>query len=332
MAKQETKIPNQPDEVELGQLIRIIGKASNNIFRIILRMYIYFRKNIIWLVGLALVGALVGLGLRKISKSSQKLDVIVTPNVAGVAYLYDVISEIRSDIKSKDTIFFRSLDMDIGKMDGFEIEIEALREKFSAENDPNLKFIELLKDFKTSDAVEEILSEELKDKTTKDQRITFYFSDPEIGNDYANKLMNYINSNSYYNELLKTFTENASNRIVRNDSLVNQIDILIDNYTKLMLKDQAGSEGKLILENQEPLDIPSLFNLKRQLIREIESKKIELKKRTDAVTIINFGKPYKLIKPLYKKNVFLFPLLFIGVFFLISFMKYLNKKALQMEV
>ena len=99
-----------------------------------------------------------------------------------------------------------------------------------------------------------------------------------------------------------------------------------------MLKEQNGSEGRLILENQEPLDIPSLFDLKNQLIRDIESKNIELKTNQDAVTIINFGKPHKIIKPLYKKYIFLFPAVFIGVFLLISFIKYLNKKALQMEV
>ena len=106
-----------------------------------------------------------------------------------------------------------------------------------------------------------------------------------------------------------------------------QIDVLIENYTQKMLKEQSASEGRLVLENQEPLNVPSLFELKNQLIRDAESKRLELERLKGAITIVNFGKPHNVIKPLFQKNIVFFPLLFIGVFLLISGLRYLNRKA-----
>lgn len=67
------------------------------------------------------------------------------------------------------------------------------------------------------------------------------------------------------------------------------------------------------------------------IMRDTEAKKLELERRKDAITIINFGKTQEIIKPLFKKNIFLFPLVFIGLFFTVSFLKYLNRKALEIN-
>jgi len=121
------------------------------------------------------------------------------------------------------------------------------------------------------------------------------------------------------------------NRIKENDSLVNQIDELIANYAAKMLKEDSATEGRLILDNEQQLNIPGLFNLKNDLIKDIENKKLELQRRKDAITIINFGKTQQIIKPVYKKNVILFPLILLGAFFLFSLLKYINKKAIGLE-
>ena len=86
----------------------------------------------------------------------------------------------------------------------------------------------------------------------------------------------------------------------------------------------------MVLENQEPLNVPSLFELKNQLIQDTESKKLELERRKDAITIVNFGKPHKVIKPLFQKDIVFFPLLFVGVFFLFSLVRYLNKRSAEL--
>ncbi|MEJ2584236.1 MAG: hypothetical protein P8Z38_04090, partial [Robiginitalea sp.] len=255
------------DEIDLGQLFKLIGNGFRNIFKWFLSAYLYFKRNFFWFAGLVVLGALTGYLVNQLVEDKQQLDVIVTPNLDTKNYLYDVISEVQANIKAKDTLLLASMGM---RWRSFR----SLRS-----NSP--------------------LRSELQDKTSKDQRITFYFKDALTGEAYAQKIMAYVNSNAYYNELVKVYTENAQNRIQRNDTLIRQIDALIDNYTQKMLQEQSGAEGRLVLENQEPLNVPSLFQLKNQLIQDTEAKKLELERRKDAITIVNFGKPHKVIKPLF---------------------------------
>ncbi len=320
------------DEIDLGQLFTLIGKGFNRIFRGFLNIFLYLKNNFIILTVLVIVGVLLGLGLRLIVGVEKKLDVIVTPNLDTKNYLYNVIEEIQADIKAKDTIFFSSLGMDLEKMDGFKIEINPLKKQNSSGVEEEMKFLELLKDFENNGAITDILRGELQDKTTKDERITFFFKDDEIGEDYAQKIIAYINSNPFYNDLLKVYNENAQTRIAQNDSLIRQVDVLINNYTNKMLKEQATTEGRLVLENQEPLNIPSLFSLKNSLIQDTESKKLELERRQDAITVVSFGKPHQVQKPLFQKKIAWVPLVLVGIFFLFSIMKYLNRRAKELQI
>lgn len=329
MATPGTKPPETSDEIDLGQLFKLIGKGFKNMFRGFLSLYLYFKRNFLWFVGLGVLGVLTGYLVNQFVERRQKLEVIVTPNLDTRNYLYDVVAELQSDIKAKDTAFFSSLGLPVGKMDGFDLEITDLR--MTGKDTPgDSELLELMKDFGNSPAIGDLVREALLEKTTKDHRITFYFKDPVAGKAYAEKLMQYINSNPYYSQVVKTQRENAEERIRRNDSLVKQIDLLINNYTEQMTREKGGTEGRLVLENQEPLNVPSLFELKNQLIRDTESKRLELDKKKEAITIVSFGKPHRVIKPLVRKNIVFFPLLFIGGFLVISMVQYLNRKASEM--
>ena len=144
--------------------------------------------------------------------------------------------------------------------------------------------------------------------------------------------MGYINSNPYYQGLLQIQEDNAEKRIQRNDSLYRQIDLLIENYTEKMAREQTGSQGQFTLENQESLDVPSLFELKNQLIEDTELKKLELQMTRDPITIVNFGNPDKLDKQLFQKDIIFYPLLFMALFLLISLIRYLNRRTKELEV
>ncbi|GGD49978.1 hypothetical protein [Muriicola marianensis] len=323
--------PNTPsgpsDEVDLGLLFNAVQRFFSFLFDGILSVYLYLKKNIFWLGGAVILGLVTGFVLKQISPQIEKLDVTVTPNVASPTYLYDIVNEIKSDLQARDTTFFRSIGFEIGEEDFFDLEIIPLRTIDANSKEEELKFLELLKEFNNSPSAEEIIRNELLEKTTKDHKITFYFTETEKGELFAKKILEYINSNDYYSELVKIFNENAEERIALNDSLVTQIDRLIKNYSETLLKEQAASDGRLVLENQESLDVPSLFNLKNNLLRDTETKKIELVKRKDAVTVISFGQAYKPQKPLLLKKIVFYPLIFVSIFLLFSLIVYLNGKA-----
>ncbi|WP_445386356.1 hypothetical protein ACT6NV_06040 [Robiginitalea sp. IMCC44478] len=332
MSEDQSKKPVNSDEIDLGQLFKMIGNGLNRLFRGFLKIFVYVKKNVFWLGGLAVAGAILGFGLNKLVGVEQQIDVIVTPNLDSKEYLHDVIEEIQANAKAKDTAFFRQLSIDIDKLKGFDIQITPIVEDQSENFEEELEFLELLQKFENSDAMEDIVRAQLMDKGSLDQRISFTFKESGTVLEEARKIMAYINSNDYYKELINLNTENAKQRIRQNDSLIKQIDLLINNYTQKMMMEERSTEGRLVLENEEPLNIPSLFDLKNELIKDTERKKLELKQKQEAITIVNFGKPYRVMKPLFQKNIVLFPLIFIGFFLLITLLKYLNRKSKEMQV
>lgn len=332
MAKESNSIKNSKNnEIELGQLFQMIGNAFNQIFQWLLSIFLFFKRNAILLIVLVILGVATGIGLNQITTKKIKTEVIVSPNLESKNYLYDVVAELQANVRSKDTFFLQSLGIDVNKLEDFDIQVAPVSGGNKENLEKDMKYLELLQSFENSEAISDLVRAEILDKNSKDQRITFYYKDPKIGDAYARIFMDYINSNSFYKEVVRTYMENAQNRIVQNDSLLKQIDMLITNYSKKMLAENNGIEGQITLNNEQQLNVPQLFSLKNQLIRDTEAKKLELEGRKEAITIINFGKPQKVLKPLYKKNIFLFPLLFTGIFFLFAFLKYLNKKAMEIK-
>ncbi|MBC2838226.1 hypothetical protein [Robiginitalea sp. SC105] len=319
------------DEIDLGQLFRLVGKGFDSLFRGILRIFLYFKRNFYWLAGLLIVGVVLGLVLRLALVQKQKLDVIVTPNMNSKEYLQDVVDELQSIIKSKDTAALATLGMDITKIEGFEIELIPLRNRVDENNPAEMEFLESLKEFENSEAIADIIRSELQERTTRDHRITFYFKDARIGAEYSEKILNYINSNNYYSELNNTYRKNAEIRMRKNDSLIRQIDLLVERYSEKMSREQQGSEGRLILDTEQALDVPSLLTLKNRLEQENENKRLELVIRQDPIKVINFGKAHVIQKPFYGKNIVLAPVVLVGGFLLISLLGFLNRKASELK-
>ena len=322
--------PAPGDEVDLGQFFQLINRGFKQIFLGLLSVFLFVKRNVLWLGGLIVVGVVLGILLKFIVVEEHKLDVIVTPMVDNTQYLNSVVSEIQANIKAQDTSFFLSLGMDISKMKSFDVELTPLRTTVAESRPEDKDFMELLIEFGQSEAAEEIIRSELLERITQDHLITFYFKNVDIGEQYAKRLLEYINSNAFYKELNTVSRENAEERIHRNDSLLAQIDILIENYTARMKEEVKTQAGSLVLDNQEALDVPSLFELKNQLIRDSEDKRLELIRREEAIRILNFGKPHQVEKPLFGNWMVLLPLVLVGLFLLIAFLKYLDKQADEM--
>ena len=334
MAENQTpKNTSSSDEIDLGQLFQMIGNGFQRIFKALLRTFLYLKKNAIVLGGLIVLGAAIGIGLNQFVDKKMKIEVIVKPNLDSRNYLYEVVNEIQSNIIAKDTLFFKDLGISVENLKGFEVTAESLgdtRKKI----DQDTEYLELLKGFEgSSEAISDIVRAEILSKSTLiNHKITFYFKNPLIGQDYAKKLMGYINSNEYFTELIEVNMANSNERIKQNLDLVKQVDGLIASYAdKLAEKDNITTSGTISFDSNEKVDVKGLFDLKNSLLKDIENKKVELKTRTEAVKVINFGKPQQVHKSYFKKGIVLIPLIFIGFFFLVSFLKYINRKALEIN-
>ncbi|MDT0606251.1 hypothetical protein [Croceitalea rosinachiae] len=315
------------DEIDLGQLFQLIGRGFNKLFNFILKLFLYFKKNALILLILIVVGAAIGFGLSQIITKKLKTEVIVKPQMESKNYLYDVINEVQSNIRAKNLDFFRSIGIEMDNLDGLKVEIAPIDDgKVSSESE--MKFLELLQSFENTDAVTDIVRAELQNKSSFNHRITFFYKNAENGKIFAQKVMEYINSNDYFGGLIEIYRENAQTRITENKALLKQVDELISNYSKQMAQKGvlSGSE-RIVLDNQERINITGLFTLKNNLIKDIEAKKIELKQRTEAIKLLNFGRSQEVQKSVFGKTIVLIPLTLLAGFFIASVLIFLNKKS-----
>ncbi len=326
----QSKSPGTSEEIDLGQLFQMFKRLLNSIFRGILRIFLYLRRNSIKLAILLIVGVVIGFLLKAFGERRLKTEVIVKPNFESTDYLYDAVEEIQSKINYKDTLFFKNLKIDVNGMKDFVITIEPIekspqdKEKAKENND----YLDILQNYKDNDFVLEAVRSEVLKKAILTHRITFSHRNPIKGEEYVAKLMDYINANPYFNELKKVYSQNAIDKIERNKELIKQIDGLVDNYTEqLAARESVTQEGMLLLEKEKSLDVTGLLSFKNGLIREIEKKQIEEVGQRDAISIINFGKTQVVQKQFLNKTTLWVPVILLGGFFLWSLVSYLNKKA-----
>ena len=91
---------------------------------------------------------------------------------------------------------------------GFKVTVESLGDTRKEEG-KGMEYLELLKDFEgSSEAISDIVRAEILSKSTLiNHKITFYYKNPILGQAYAKKLMDYINSNAYFTELIAIYQE-----------------------------------------------------------------------------------------------------------------------------
>lgn len=328
MAEQRPKNTHQgSDEIDLGQLFKLIGKGFQNVFNAFLRIFLYLKSRIVILVILAVVGLAIGYGLSQIITSKQKIDVIVKPNLESKNYLYDVVSEIQANIEARDTSFFKNLGINVPDLSGYEVKIETVSGE-SENREEDLEYLEVLQKFENTAIISDVLRAEILNRSSLNHRITFLYMDAQNGPDFAKKVVEYINSNEFFQDLVKTNKENAETRIEENKVLIQQIDQIVSNYSNKMAQERvSGGDGRIVLENEEKVDITGLFDLKNALIRDIEGRKLILLEQKEPVSIINFGKPHQVQKAFFGKKIVLVPTFLIFIFLMIEFVRYLNRKA-----
>lgn len=336
MDNQQQPSTNQgSNEIDLGQLFELIKKGFDNLFKKFLRLFVYFKKNLIKLCVLIALGVGFGLLMNKLVPKKLKTEVLVKPNFESEDYLYDTVDEIASNILSKDTLFFSKIGIEVSDLENLSLKIEPLEE---VEVDKELieqsnKYLEVLQNYKTDEFILNVIKSEILQKSIQIHRITFFYKNAAKGEEITRKLMNYLNDNPYFKELQSVSNKNAQTRIENNKKLVAQIDDLVSGYSRNMANKQGGStesQGIVLVEGENGLNIPNLLNLKDKLEKEIEGKHIEILEQNNAISIQNFGKTQVVQKSVLGKNLVLFPSILLSAFFVLSFILFLNKKSKEL--
>ncbi len=321
---------SQSDELDLNEFVLFIKRGLNNIFELILKTFVYFKKNIIKFGIAAVAGLVIGIGLNTIVSKKLKTEVIVKPNLDSRDYLYDVIEEINANIKAKNASFFQPMGIDVENMEGFEVTVSPIDKQNIKNTKEDIQYLQALEKFKNDSYILDAVKNEVSTKSSWTQRISFYYKNSEVGNIYARRLMEYINSNDYYKELANIYVENARQRIVTDENLVRQIDELVSNYSQKLTQGNISSENRIVLDAEESLDITGMLNLKNILIKDIENQKVEIQNHKEAIRVISFGQSQEVQKSFFGKSPVLIPLVLLTILFIIDLLKYFNRRAQEL--
>ncbi len=319
---------SQSDEIDLGQLLILLRKGFDNIFKAFLRVFIYLKRNFIKLGILVLIGVILVFILNQFVPLRLKTEVILKPNFESKSYLYDAVEELDSKILTKDTLFFREMGINISELKGFRLSIEPIEEKSNKKSfADDMKFLELLQSFQGDGSVLDVARSEILNKSIQKHKLTFFYKNAALGEKNVPKMVSYLNTNKYFNELKEVYKANALLKIERNNKLISQIDELVTNYTKNLAENSPITSGTLVLDNQKSFDITGLLSLKNALVKEIERKNIDLIEQQDVINVINLGKSQEGSKSFFSKRIVTIPFYLIFGFFFISFLGYLNRKS-----
>jgi len=331
----EPNTTSTSDEIDLGQLLQLIRNGLNGIFRGILRVFRYLKRNLIKLLALIVVGVAIGFLLNSLVDDRLRTDVIVKPNFESKDYLYDVIEELQASISAKDTAFFKNLEIDVNQLRKFKIDIEPIGDETEVDKEmaeENNKYLEILQNYKDNDFVIDVVKSEILKKSIRTHRITFTHKNPKKGQEFVAKMLNYINSNPYFVELQKAYSRNAALRIEENQGLIKQIDQLVSNFSESLSNDQNPTgQSMVFLEGENGLNMPSLLTFKNRLVKENEVKQVELIEQKTPISVLSLGKTHVVKKPFFDKNIVLIPVLLLGLFFMVSLISYMNRKSIEIE-
>lgn len=330
--KSPQKENQNSDEIDFGQLVVLIKRGFNSIFIGILKTFIYLKKRALVLLILILVGVGLAIGLNQFISKKLKTEVIVKPNLESKNYLYDVVSEIGANIKAKDTAFFNSLGVDIGLLPNFEIEIAPLENQNIKYDKEDIEYLELLEKFRSDLLIQDVIRTEILNKSTLNHRITFSYRNETEGRACAEKLISYINSNNYYNELVEISLDNARERIKQDEKLIAQIDQIIERYSDRLSRGRIQDDNRIIVDDEEQFDLTGLLNIKNSSIRDIENKKLEMQNRKEAIRIISFGRTHEIQRAFFGKKVVYIPGILVLLLFIVDLSKYFNKKSKEMKL
>ena len=329
-----TKTQNEDQEIDLTQVFKKIGGFFDAIAAAIFNGILFIKKNILIFIGLFLLGSGLGYFLDKSEKVYDN-EIIVSPNVAGVDYLYSKIDLLKSKLKENDQAFFKSIGIKNPKKIAF-IEVEPIVDIYgfvsnstSAASTQNTQNFEVMKLLAESSDINKVINDEVTSKNYPLHKISIK-TDAKISNSEVIKpVLNFLNTDEYLNQIMKISKENMLLKMKKNEETIAQTDSLIKVLTSNLSRNNKGSN---LVYNNEENQFDKLFSLKNSTLDEIAGQKVALVKSEliikDVATTTNIINN----TGTNGKQKFIFPLLFIGMFLAYQLlMNFYRKQAAKLK-
>lgn len=313
---------SQDQEIDLGQVFKKIGSFFQSIVDSLFDAILFVKNNIIILSILFVVGAGLGYYFDKTSKSYTN-EIIVTPNFGSIDYLYSKVALLEAKKKENDTVFFSNIGFknvkDLGK-----IEIEPINDIFKFVNQNGSGF-ELIKLMAEDGDLEKIMESEITSKNYPFHLIKFSTSEKTDLSKTIQPLLNYLNDSDHFKTIQKQYLENENIKMRANDSIIKQIDKLVEGFSKSVVSASRTDKMVYISDNNQ---LNEIINTKNGLIAEQGTLRLNLINNDKIIKEISTTINSLNSKGLNGKRKFILPIVLILIFIVIKFFNSFYKKQI----
>jgi hypothetical protein len=312
---------SQDQEIDLGQVFKKIGEFYQLFIDKIFDFILFLKRNIIILIVLFVLGAGLGFYLDKDSKIYDH-EIIVLPNFGSTDFLYSKVNLLESKRKEKDTSFLNKLGF-LDKSELKKIEIEPIIDvyQFIDSKESNFGLIKLMAE---DGDLKEIIKDDVTSKNYLYHVIKIKTSNKVTSEKLYSSILSYLNKSDYFEVIQKQVIENLKVKIAANDVTVNQINNLINDFSKTSSSNQKSDKLVYYNENSQLNDI---IKTKEDLIKEQGYNKINLVNSDKIIKDINTSINSKNTEGLSGKTKLILPFLFILIFlFMKGFIRFYKKQ------
>ena len=314
---------NDNQEIDLSQIAKKIGNFFEGISTKIFKVFLFFKRNILWVGILFILGVSLGLYMDKTTKVYDN-EIIVSSNFGSIDYLYAKVELISSKINDGDTIFLKEV---VGIKEPKKLKkiaIEPITDvyKFINNSDKNFEFVKLLAE---DGDIKKIVNENLTSKNYPYHLIS-YTTDKETSNEKTvQPLLKYLNDSDYYSLIQKEYLNNVKIKMVENDSIISQINGLLNAFSSNTNSSQKSD--KLVYYNENS-QLNEVIKTKEILVNEQGINRISLVNFDKVVKESSITLNIKNTKAVNGKMKFVLPLFFILIFVIAGVLKSFYKSQM----
>jgi hypothetical protein len=307
---------NDNQEIDLSQISKKIGGFFERISSSIFKGILFFKRNILWIGTLFILGAGLGFYLDKTTKVFDN-EIIVSPNFGSIDYLYAKIDLISSKINDNDTVFLKEV---VGIKEPKKlkkINIKPITDvyKFINNSDKNFEFVKLMAE---DGDIKKIVNENLTSKNYPYHLIS-YTTDKQTSNaKTVEPLLNFLNNSDYFKKIQNVYLNNVKVKMVENDSIIFQINGLLNAFSNTTNGSQKSD--KLVYYNENS-QLNEVIKTKDALINEQGGHRIELVNFDKIIKDNSITLNIKNTQVVNGKMKFILPILFIVIFISVGYFK-----------
>ena len=235
--------------------------------------------------------------------------ILVTPNFQTVDYVYNKVDVVDSRLRDNDTVFLNKLGIN-KDYKVKTIEIKPLSDIYNLvqKDDKNYDVFKTMSD--NADAkgvIEDFITSKNFDKhiiTVNSKRL--------IPQKTLENIMQFLNSGEFYQVLRKDIADNLTDKIQLNDSVIAQIDGILNDFN-------ANPGGNVFLS--EKAQLSELVAQKIDIIEENQQLKVHRHNLDYIVTPLDYSVNLLQKEGLRGKYKIIIPLVFLGLFLLFLLVK-----------